>query len=163
MSDSHAKPPASSPCYADDQARSPYTEAELIELLNELLESERAGARGLNDLSKQQSSPEMQTLMLALAKDEGRFCVMLRTHVQRLGGTPSDATGAFYEKLLAREGLAAQMSLLDRGQSAVVDMLTEMLPRLRDDALLTDLQEMRAVHIDNIEAANQQAAAFLQD
>ncbi len=154
--------PASSPCYAEEMQREPYGQAELLQLLNELLESERAGARGLNDLSKRPYPPEMTSLMQSLAQDEGRFCVMLRSHIKRLGGTPSDATGAFYDKLINREGLAAQMSLLDRGQSAVVRMLAEMLPRLRDDALHADLQDMHDVHVDNIADANRQAAPFIE-
>lgn len=155
--------PASSPCYAEDMRREPYGQAELLSLLNELLESERAGARGLNELSKRSNPPEMASLLLSLARDEGRFCVMLRRHIECLGGTPSDATGVFYEKLMARDGLAAQMSLLDRGQSAVVRMLAEMLPRLRDDALHADLQDMHDVHVDNISTANRRAAPFIRD
>lgn len=154
--------PASSPCYADEMRQEPYGTAELLSLLNELLESERAGARGLIELSKRPHPPELVSLLQSLAQDEGRFCVMLRRHIRRLGGTPSDATGVFFDKLITREGLAAQFSLLDRGQSAVVRMLAEMLPRLRDDELHADLLEMHDVHIDNIAHANQQAEAFIE-
>jgi len=153
---------ASSPCYADEMRYEPYGQGELLSLLNELLESERAGARGLNELSKRPHPPELVSLLQSLAQDEGRFCAMLRRHIKRLGGTPSDATGAFFEKLITREGLAAQFSLLDRGQSAVVRMLAEMLPRLRDEALQADLQEMHDVHVDNISHANREAVAFTE-
>ncbi|MCR9259857.1 MAG: DUF6306 domain-containing protein [Pseudomonadaceae bacterium] len=153
---------ASSPCYADEMRNEPYGRGELLSLLNELLKSERAGARGLNELSKRPHPPELVALLQALAQDEGRFCVMLRGHIKRLGGIPSDATGTFFEKLITREGLGAQISLLDRGQSAVVRMLAEMLPRLQDDDLYTDLQEMHDVHVVNIEKANQQVAPFVE-
>lgn len=156
------RPPASSPCYAQDLQSEPYGNAELLSLLNELLESERAGARGLTALSKRPLPAEMVSLLLSLAQDEGRFCVMLRENIKRLGGTPSDVTGGFYEKLVTREGLAAQMSLLDRGQSAVVRMLAEMLPRLRDEDLYADLKDMHDVHVDNIANANRRAAAFIE-
>ena len=152
---------SSSPCYADDTRWEPYGQAELTTLLNELLESERAGARGLIELSKRPNPPEMVSLLQSLAQDEGRFCVMLRAHIGRLGATPSDATGAFYEKLLARDGLAAQISLLDRGQNAVVRMLADMLPRLRDEALHADLQDMHDVHVTNIANANRLAEPFV--
>ena len=162
MTHENEREPSSSPCYADDLRREPYGQTELLALLNELLESERAGARGLNELSKRPNPPELVSLMQSLAKDEGRFCVMLRKHIRRLGGTPSAATGAFFEKLTAREGLAAQFSLLDRGQSAVVRMLAEMLPRLGDEDLHADLLEMHDVHVDNIARANEQAAGFIE-
>jgi len=155
--------PASSPCYADEMRTEQYGSSELLSLLNELLESERAGARGLNELSKRPYPPEMVSLLQSLAQDEGRFCVMLRGHIKRLGGTPSDATGVFFEKLVTREGLTAQMDLLDRGQSAVVRMLSDMLPRLRDDVLLADMQDMHDVHVDNIANANRRAAPFIED
>jgi hypothetical protein len=60
---------------------------------------------------------------------------MLRGHIGRLGGRPSEETGAFYEKLMARQGLAAQLALLDRGQSAVVRMIDEAMPRIADPSL----------------------------
>ena len=71
-------------------------------------------------MSKTSNDAALKQLLIDVARDEGRYCVMLRSHVQRLGGTPTDVTGVFYEKLMAREGLAAQLKLLDRGQSAVV-------------------------------------------
>lgn len=142
--------------------REPYGNTELLSLLNELLESERAGAQGLIELSKRDYPVAIRTLLKDLAQDEGRFCVMLRHHIVRLGGTASDSTGAFYDKLVNREGLEAQLSLLDRGQSAVVRMLSEMLPRLRDEKLQADLKEMLEVHVDNIANANQFAAPYLK-
>lgn len=86
---------------------------------------------------------------------------MLRGHIKRLGGKPSDATG-FYEEFLAGKDLAEQMSLLHRDQSAVVRMLAEMLPRLRDDTLYTDLKDMHDAHVDNIADANRRAARFVE-
>lgn len=87
---------------------------------------------------------------------------MLTEHIKRLGGTPSGGTGAFYDKLMARDGLAAQLSLLDRGQTAVVRMLADMLPRLRDDALHTDLQDMHDVHVENLSRASREALPFIE-
>ena len=46
--------------------------------------------------------------------------------------------------------LAAQLKLLDRGQSAVVRMIDETMPRIADAALRDDLTEMREVHVRNI-------------
>ena len=154
-------PPASSPCLADGVPAQPFAADELLAYLNDMLESERAGARGLSQLSKTVGLPAFANLFLDLAKDEGRFCVMLRKHIGRLGGVPSDATGKFYDKLLAREGLVAQLSLLDRGQAAVVISLTAALPRLRDAELHADLDEMLDAHVRNIDVANAAAAAWL--
>jgi hypothetical protein len=142
--------PASSPCYRHELDQPPLEGAELVGWLNELLEGERAGAQGLNDLAKRHAEP-IATLLRDVARDEGRFCVMLRRHIVALGGEPTTATGVFYDKLMARETLADQLKLLDRGQGAVVRSLETQLPRLRTSELIADLREMLDVHVVNIE------------
>lgn len=122
---------------------------EIVARLNDLLEGERAGAQGLHDLARHHDG-DVAALLDQVARDEGRFCVMLRRHIKRLGGTPTDKTGVFYDKLMAKPTFAAQLSLLDRGQGAVVKMLEEMLPRLSDAELRQELLEMRDVHVVNI-------------
>jgi hypothetical protein len=144
------RPYASPPCYAHELAADALTDAEIVTYLNGLLEGERAGARGLTDMARGTRDAALAELLRSVARDEGRYCVMLRTHIQRLGGVPTDATGVFYDKLRAREGLPAKLALLDRGQSAVVRSLDETLPRISDAALRADLLEMRQVHIENI-------------
>jgi Domain of unknown function (DUF6306) len=148
--DAGARPPASPPCYRHEVDQPPLDGAELIAWLNGLLEGERAGAQGLNDLAKQHAEP-IASLLREVARDEGRFCVMLRRHIVALGGEPSAATGVFYDKLMARETLADQLELLDRGQGAVVRSLEATLPRLTAPALVADLTEMLDVHVVNIE------------
>jgi hypothetical protein len=144
-----ANPPASPPCYRHELDRPPLEGAELIDWLNELLEGERAGAQGLSDLAKRHAEP-IATLLRDVARDEGRFCVMLRRHIVALGGEPTTATGVFYDKLMARETLADQLKLLDRGQGAVVRSLEAQLARLTVPELIADLTEMLDVHVVNI-------------
>jgi hypothetical protein len=76
---------------------------------------------------------------------------MLARQIERLGGAPSRETGAFYDKLMARETLDDKLRLLDRGQSAVVRILDELLPEIRDAQMRAELVEMREVHVRNIE------------
>lgn len=147
--DREERPCASPPCYQHEfEAR--LTPEAVAARLNELLEGERAGARGLIDMKAASGDPELAGLLDAVARDEARFCAMLGHHLTRLGHVPSRKTGVFYEKLLARETLAARLQLLDRGQSAVVRMLDELLPSIRDPALEADLSEMRDTHVENI-------------
>ena len=146
---------ASSPCLAgelDAEGRVPLCSAEIVNLLNQLVEGERAGARGLIDMDTEVEDAALRELLTAVAKDEARFCAMLSHHVTRLGGDASRATGVFYDKLKARETLADKLKLLDRGQSAVVRMLVDAIPRIKDTALRDDLDEMREVHVRNIES-----------
>jgi rubrerythrin len=148
------RPPASPVCYAAELAPEPMSTTEAIAFLNNLLEGERAGAQGLAAMAKHVGDGPVNALLLDVARDEGRYCVMLRAHIERLGGEASKATGVFFEKLMAREGLAAKLKLLDRGQSAVVRAIDEALPRIDDAALAADLVEMREVHVQNIARCN---------
>src|SRR5690606_36517708 len=117
-----------------------------IEHLNTLLEAERAGARGLAEMARRCDEPGLCAALREIATDEASFCVMLTCHIERLKGEPSHATGAFYDKLLARGTLAEQLDLLDRGQGWVVEKLRETLPKLPPSDLRIDLRDMMEVH-----------------
>jgi hypothetical protein len=75
---------------------------------------------------------------------------MLTRHITRLGGVPSAATGAFYDKLMAIEDPAQRLDFLDRGQGWVVRKLREALPGIADEALRTDLTDMLETHERNL-------------
>lgn len=144
---------SSPPCFMHDvdPTYSGYlSNSDILELLNTLLEAERAGARGVGAMSREPANATVQPLLAEVAHDEARFCGMLSEHIKRLGGRPSRVTGSFYSKLLARKTLADQLDLLDRGQSWVARQLRENLPRIADDALHADLKEMLDVHERNI-------------
>lgn len=143
---------ASSPCSLHElgpASRGLLDRAETLELLNLLLEGERAGARGLGAIGRE-APAEHRSLLADIARDEARYCAMLTGHIERLGGKPSKKTGSFYDKLIGTDGLGAQVDLLDRGQGWVVRKLGEILPRIEDTDLHRDLQEMLEVHQRNI-------------
>ncbi|GAB4359567.1 MAG: hypothetical protein Kow00114_12570 [Kiloniellaceae bacterium] len=123
---------------------------EVIALLNQLLEGERAGARAVAEMGRQLGEDGRRAILRDVAMDEARFCAMLSRHVCRLGGTPSPRTGAFYNKLLAVEAPDDRIVLLNRGQGWVVRRLREAVGRIADGALLHDLREMLEVHERNI-------------
>ncbi len=123
----------------------------MLALLNQLLEGERAGARGVGAMSRQAASAGTRAILREIARDEARFCAMLIRQVARLGGAPSPRTGAFYAKLAAVERADEQLDLLERGQGWVVRKLSEALPRIADAALHADLREMLEAHLRNIE------------
>lgn len=148
---------ASPPCYMHELDASYFgqmSRGELVIFLNNLLEAERAGARGVGEMSKQATSPEGHKLLRAAAKDEATFCAMLTRHIVRLGGVPSSKTGAFYQKLAAVEPGREQLDLLNRGQGWVVRELHNALPKIGDELLHKDLTEMLRVHRQNIEQCN---------
>ena len=153
---------ASPPCFMHEveEAYMGYMpDDEVIEILNILLEGERAGSRGVGALAARAEGTSGQAPLHAIALDEARYCRMLTEHIRRLGGAPSPRTGAFYEKLLGAETEAKRTELLVRGQQWVVRKLDEILPRIRDNALHADLTEMHDVHITNVDRCRALAPA----
>ena len=157
---------SSPPCYATefpgyfgegaDAAEAPSgVDPELIERLNALLEAERAGARVLAVLRDGlESAAPARALLEAVQKDEGANAVMLYQTIRRLGGMASHETGAFFQKTLAIEGLAARLRFVNKGQAWVVRKIDEVLPMIADETARAMLDDMRRSHVDNIAACD---------
>lgn len=145
---------ASPPCFMhqlDPSYLGYSSRTDTLALLNELLEGERAGARGVGEMGRQAAGEQARTALFEIARDEARFCAMLIRHISRFSGTPSRVTGAFHEKLSAVESLDERLDLLNRGRGWVVRRLREAIPRIADLPLRADLQEMLEVHQRNTE------------
>lgn len=145
---------ASSPvCYgrdADPAYMGYANREELVALLNELLEAERAGARVTLESARAAHDSKLAELLRAVHRDEARWCAMLIEQIARLDGIASAATGAFYDKAMAIADERERAAFLNRGQGWVSRKLREWLPRIHDDRLHAALQEMLASHDDNI-------------
>lgn len=127
---------------------------ELIAILNELLEAERAGARVTLETARQSRHPTIVELMQHIQHDEARWCAMLLRQIGTLGGTASPRMGAFYEKAMAIEDIAERITFLNRGQGWVVRKLRELIPKVEDASLSADLHHMLSSHVANITLAN---------
>lgn len=130
------------------------TRQELIDILNELLEGERAGARATIRFVGESDDKATRSALRKVATDEARFCAMLARHIRALGGLPSAGTGGFYDKLVAIPGFPERLALLNRGQGWVVRKLRDVLRCVRDDGLYEDLKAMLDVHEANIRRCN---------
>src|SRR5688572_23370114 len=108
--------------------------AELVGLLNLLLEAERAGARVLAALLNdyERDTPAWRQLA-AVQRDEARNCAVLIDLIRRLNGTPSTETGNFAVKALAVTGRIARLRFLNRGQKWVARKISEALQRVDQD------------------------------
>lgn len=124
---------------------------DLLSLLNVLLESERAGARALTAFQKAPPPGVEPALLAEVGRDEARYCAGLTRQIRRLGGDPSAATGAFFDKIMGLGEWPARFRLLDRGQRWVAQRIEETLPRLDDAELRAFLTEMRDRHVENID------------
>lgn len=131
-----------------------YTQDELLAFLNEMLEAERAGAKALLHISKEARDEIAAALAMQVHHDEARWCAMLIAAIRLHGGTPSDITGAFYEKVLAIADAKARLTFVNRGQGWVVKKLKEAIPRIQDEHLAKDLGVMLISHEENIAKVN---------
>lgn len=148
--------PASPPCYAseaDDTYMGYATREEILADLNQLLEAERAGAF-VAMASFHLADDAYAKLMHELRASESRWCAMLVRQIKRLGGTPSDKTGDFREKVLAIADPMERLAFINRGQGWVARKLREMAPRIRDEQLHFSLQAMCEAHVEGIDSAN---------
>ncbi len=123
----------------------------LLPALNELLEAERAGARVTLATAKGIAGGDLEPLVLAIHRDEARWCGVLTRAIHQLQGAPSSKTGAFYDKAMAIPDLPARLAFLNRGQGWVVRKLKALLPTIRDEAIHADLMAMLASHERNVE------------
>jgi 5,10-methenyltetrahydrofolate synthetase len=146
-------------CYAHEIAPGYFGEqkglsgAETLELLNTLLEAERAGAKVLAAFLDEYAvqSPAWRQLD-KVRRDEAGNCAILIGLIRRLNGAPSTATGDFAGKALKIEGRIARLRFLNRGQEWVARKIREALPGLEDAAVRDALSAMHESHLLNIEA-----------
>jgi hypothetical protein len=127
----------------------------LIDLLNRLLEAERAGAKVIAALMD--TYPEHSTIwekLREVQRDEARNCAVLKPLVERLGGAPSNATGDFVQKTLAIQDPVERLQFLNRGQGWVVRKIQEALPKIEDPVVRQALDDMVKSHVENIDACD---------
>ena len=120
--------------------------------LNLLGEAERAGGRILHELTEQASSLELREMLKKVGHDEGYYAGELAAHVRRLGGTASNKTGDFVEKVRAVNDFRGKLELLNRGQRWVIRKIEEQLASINDTELHAFLALMAKGHHVNIGA-----------
>ncbi|MCC6529058.1 MAG: hypothetical protein IT471_02185, partial [Pseudomonadales bacterium] len=135
---------------ADDSYMGYVGRDELVAFLNELLEAERAGARITLESAQLAGDTPVGALLRDIQQDEAHWCAMLLGHLRSLNAAPSPKVGAFYDKAAAIAELDARVTFINRGQRWVVRKLCEMMPRLRDAGLRSDLEQMLRSHEANI-------------
>jgi nitronate monooxygenase len=125
--------------------------AEILGLLNTLLEAERAGAKVLSEfLADYPEDSEAWRTLRKVQRDEAENCAILMRLIRGVGAEPSKATGDFVAKALAVEGNAARLAFLNRGQGWVARKIREALPGLGEGEIRTALVEMQDSHVANI-------------
>ena len=99
----------------------------LMDLLNALLEAERAGVATANYLIEHHPSEELDAQYRQVKKDEAWSCAGLHQAVVREGGIPSKGVGEFVDKAMALDTLEEKLILLNKGQAWVARKIDEAI------------------------------------
>jgi HEAT repeat protein len=136
------------------------TDKELGELLNQLLEAERAGAKLLAAwLDELPAQSPLYVPLRDVQRDEASNCAVLIECLRGVGVEPSGRTGDFYAKALPIRDWRERLEFLNRGQAWVGRRIAAALPRIQAPAARTALQEMHDSHFANIERCKELSAA----
>lgn len=119
---------------------------EVLRLLNELLEDQRAGVKAVSELWPRAADATARAVLKDIVRDESRHCAMLTRHIRRLGGTASKETGPFLTTLRAARSMS-HIELLKHRQHRIMRLVHANQQRIDDQVLRQDLEEMAAKHV----------------
>ena len=137
-------------------------EAALEDLLNRLLEAERAGHTLLDTLSQTSVDSGLISLFASFTEVEVSDVSILEGLIRLHGGTPSTATGDFAQKVLQVENLQDQLDLLSRGQAWVARTVEQALDLQPPPDIAAFLKEMANRHRHNVEWVRAEAIRILE-
>ncbi|SLK08879.1 DUF6306 domain-containing protein [Novosphingobium mathurense] len=150
--------PASPVCYADEasDAYMGYAQRyEILDVLNGLLEVERACSRIALASSQLQETAGYHHLMVGIHDHAARWCGLLGRHIQSLGGYPSQKTDTFFKETMALSEPLERLTFFNLEQTQMVRRLEHLLPRIRDDVLHGDLKALTDKKRADIEWSNE--------
>ena len=99
----------------------------LTQILNLLLESERAGVAALDHLLNEITQGELRKLLSTSSEDEATTASHLETLIRSGGATPSSKVGEFAAKVAAAGSLQDRLKLLIHGEEWVARKVEEAI------------------------------------
>ena len=124
----------------------------LQDILNLLLESERAGVVALDGLAARIENDELKRLLITSREDENTTAHELEELIRTAGGIPSQRIGPFAAKVAAAGTLAQQLRLLIHGEEWVARKVEDALALTTADGPIRDyLQKMARRHRFEVE------------
>src|SRR6266446_5945516 len=124
-----------------------FSDRELEEFLNRMLEAERAGARALvvflDDFPR---NSETWKILRRVHEDEAHNCGLIGEQLKKRGRDYSHATGEFYAKAVAIKGPGERIAFLVKGLRWAIREFEQALPRIADTPIRQLFQGMREHH-----------------
>ncbi len=125
---------------------------ETSDVLNRLLEAERAGVKVLGALISGIADPEIREMAKRFLRDEGMNCQILKTMIENAGYPVSQRTGDFVRKVEALPTVEEKLELLVKGQEWVAKQIrrSRAFGMKVSDRML--LESIRIQHEENVDA-----------
>jgi nitronate monooxygenase len=124
-----------------------FTDRELDEFLNRMLEAERAGAKALvRLLDEWPRHGEEWAMLRKIHEDEAHNCALIGEQLKRRGREYSHATGKFYDKAVAVKGAKERIAFLIKGLRWAMREFDAALPRIADASIRDLFRGMRERH-----------------
>lgn len=124
----------------------------LEQMLNLLLESERAGIVALEHLAQDVEQDELRRFLLGEREEEMRNAERLEALISEGGGTPSKQVGPFAAKVAALDSIRDRLNLMSHGQEWVARKVEEALALAPEQGAVHDfLQAMANRHRAEVE------------
>jgi hypothetical protein len=128
---------------------------ELLELLDRLLQAERAGSNVIAAfLDDHEPDTPARKLLAAVLREGERNETLLAELIGRLGGAPGASSADFVPKALAVQGKAARLELVGRQQQWVADTIGQALARIEQGCARDALFALRESHLLHVEACD---------
>ena len=99
----------------------------LAQILNLLLESERAGVVAIDALLREVTQPELRALLTTSREDESAAASQLEQLIRSAGDLPSATVGPFAAKVAAAGNLQDRLKLLIHGEEWVARTVEEAI------------------------------------
>ena len=126
---------------------SAFSDAELNDFLNRMLEAERAGARALVVLMDDfPRNSETWKILRRVHEDEAHNCGLIGEQLKKRGKDYSHATGEFYAKAVAIKAPGERIAFLVKGLRWAIREFEQALPRIADTQIRQLFQGMRERH-----------------
>jgi hypothetical protein len=119
-------------------------EHELEDVLNLLLEAERAGVVALGELAHQVEHDDLKRLLLTSREDEAADAKGLEELIRAGGGRASYRVGSFAAKVAAAGSLRERLNLLIHGEEWVARKVEEALALAPPAGVVHDYLEQMA-------------------
>jgi nitronate monooxygenase len=124
----------------------------LAQILNLLLESERAGVAALDHLLEEVTDGDLRSLLTTSREDEANTAGELEALIQAGGDAPSARVGGFAEKVAACGSLGERLQLLIHGEEWVARKVEEAIALAPGAGAVHDqLQKMANRHRFEVE------------